>query len=488
LLRRILDSAWFYFTLAGLLIVGGVLSQIRFEPPTRKTGSVEDLTALSEREPLNVVFLIIDMLRSDRLHAYGYERETSPVLDELAASGIRFAHVEAQSSWTKASMASLWTGMYPERTGLQRFFHAMPAEARLPAEIFKDAGYRTAGIWRNGWVANNFGFDQGFDLYIRPRQVTPERKVRRNMPGVHSLPGTDMDATLSAIEFMTGAAGAPFFLYVHYMDVHQYLYTDLSPNFGSSFSDFYDSSIFWSDYNVGRIMQALRELKIADKTIVVIVSDHGEAFFEHGMEGHARNLYREVLETPWIVALPFELERGIVVEERVANVDVWPTLLDMLGMESLAGAEGVSVMPQIFAAAEGAGGGVDVDRPLFAQLDLSWGKVGEDPLPLTSIVKGPHRMNHAKSQTERIELFDRSVDPREQENVADEQPEVVAALRQELEAFFTRPRTQWEAAPEVELDEMHQAQLRALGYVIDAPWKGRGAAPNAGAPENPAAP
>jgi arylsulfatase A-like enzyme len=483
LLRKIIDSSWFYFSLAGILIVAAALSQVRFGPQTRSVGAFEDIATLPEREHLNVVFIVIDMLRADRLSAYGYERETSPILEELAAGGIRFANVEAQSSWTKASMASLWTGMYPERTGIHRFFHAMPDEALLPAEIFRDAGFRTAGIWRNGWVANNFGFGQGFDLYIRPRQVRPEHKVTRHSPGVRGVPGTDMDATLSAMEFMTGARDDPFFLYLHYMDVHQYLYTDLSPDWGTGFADFYDSSIFWTDYNIGRILNKLGELSIADKTMVVIVSDHGEAFFEHGIEGHARNLYREVLDTPWIIVLPFELEQGIVVEQRVANVDVWPTVLDMLGLPPLPGAEGQSAMDLIRETAEGRATAEETDRPLFSQLDRSWGRVGEESVPTVSVVKGGHRLNYSSARPERVELFDRIEDPKESRNVAGDQPEVVEALLAEVEAYFAVPKTQWEEAPEVELDEMHHAQLRALGYVIEQPGAA-GAKPQA----SPAAP
>jgi len=484
--RRILDSPWLYFGLAGLLLAGGLYSQIQFYPPGRPVGTAQDLETLDERDHLNVVFIVIDMLRSDRLSMYGHSRRTSPIMDQLASKGIRFANVEAQSSWTKASMASLWTGMYPERTGIQRFFHAMPQEATMPAEIFKQAGYLTAGVWRNGWVANNFGFDQGFDLYVRPRQVRPEHKVRRPPLGSRSIPGTDMDATLSAIEFMTGSVSAPFFLYLHYMDVHQYLYTDLSPDFGTGLADLYDSSIFWTDHNVGRIMQALQELKIIDKTMVVIVSDHGEAFFEHGIEGHARNLYREVLETPWLIFLPWELEQGVVVEQRVANVDVWPTLLDMLGLPSLPGAEGQSLVPLILDVAAGrAEGGAETERPLYSQLDRSWGTVGADPKPTTSILKGYYRLNYWSEMPDRVELYDRSVDPKERRNLSAAQPEVVEELRAEVEAFLALPKTNWDAAPEVELNEMHRAQLRALGYVIGRERKQEDRGPQV--PRSPAA-
>ncbi|MBW2698118.1 MAG: sulfatase-like hydrolase/transferase, partial [Deltaproteobacteria bacterium] len=197
MLRRIIDSPWFYFSLAGVLLVLMVVLQFDRVASEASEGSAHDLRTMADRDHVNVVFIVIDTLRADRVHAWGYARETSPHIDALAQRGVRFANVEAQSSWTKASMASLWTGMYPQRTGVLSFSHAIPPEALLPAEIFQEAGYRTAGIWRNRWVANNFGFAQGFDLYYRPSKNRPVKQVRRHHPSAHPLQGTDLDATES---------------------------------------------------------------------------------------------------------------------------------------------------------------------------------------------------------------------------------------------------------------------------------------------------
>jgi glucan phosphoethanolaminetransferase (alkaline phosphatase superfamily) len=163
MLRRLLDSPWFYFSCAGLLLVVAIASQFRLQIPSRPKGTLEDVAALSQRDDLNVIFMVVDTLRSDRLGVYGYERATSRVLDDLGGHGIVFEHVIAQSSWTKTSMASLWTATNPVRNGILRFNHTLPEEVDFPAEIFRRAGFRTAGIWRNGWVAPNFGFAQGFD-------------------------------------------------------------------------------------------------------------------------------------------------------------------------------------------------------------------------------------------------------------------------------------------------------------------------------------
>ncbi|HEY5657484.1 MAG TPA: sulfatase-like hydrolase/transferase, partial [Myxococcota bacterium] len=144
----------------------------------RPRGTLADVLALRERGDFNVLFILVDTLRADRLGVYGYERDTSPNLDVLAASGIRFAQQRSQSSWTKCSMASLWTGLYPARTRVLRAYDVLSADARMPAEILQEAGFYTAGVWRNGWVAPNFGFRQGFDIYLTPRPRQAPRAMR----------------------------------------------------------------------------------------------------------------------------------------------------------------------------------------------------------------------------------------------------------------------------------------------------------------------
>ena len=121
MIKRIIDSSWFYFVLAGVLLVAGILSQLDLRIPSRSVAEPSEILALSERDDLNVVFILIDTLRADHLGAWGYGRNTSPVMDGLANYGIRFASVESQSSWTKCSMASLWLGANPQQTGVIRF-------------------------------------------------------------------------------------------------------------------------------------------------------------------------------------------------------------------------------------------------------------------------------------------------------------------------------------------------------------------------------
>src|SRR5262249_10579794 len=156
-------------------------------------------------------------LRAEHLSSYGYQRPTSPTIDFIASQGVRFAHHLSQSSWTKCSMASLWTSLYPQHSGVTRFEDVLPAEAHMPAEILSEAGFRTAGLWRNGWVEGYFGFDQGFQTYTRPNVFPVPAEVRRENP-TNPHGGTDQDLVRSAEEFLKVNADQRWFLYLHLMD------------------------------------------------------------------------------------------------------------------------------------------------------------------------------------------------------------------------------------------------------------------------------
>jgi arylsulfatase A-like enzyme len=433
----------------------------------RPPGTLEDLLALRERSDLNVLFVLVDTLRADRLGVYGYERDTSPNLDTLAATGIRFAQQVSQSSWTKCSMASLWTGLYPVRTRVLRAYDVVSPEARMPAEIFQEAGFRTAGIWRNGWIDPNFGFSQGFEIYVSPRSERSRnaRVVRLENPNV-SLDGDDADILNSALEFLRAHGHERWFLYLHMMDVHQYAYSAESALFGTSYSDSYDNSIRWVDSLLGHLFGELEERGLRENTLIVFSADHGEAFGEHGGEGHARNVYGEVTQTPLIMSFPFRLDPGIVVEARSQNVDLWPTVLELLGLPALPDVDGRSLVPQIVAAAGGETS-PDGDGVAFAQIDQAWGRTREGPQPMVAVNQGQWRLMFRAGFPERTELYDKWADPREQRNIAGEQPEVTEALKERAVGYLNSPPPPWgEDAPSVEIDEMQLNQLRALGYGV----------------------
>ncbi len=459
---RLLRSRWLYFVAGSLMVVAAIYSQFDIRIDARPLGEPADIEKLHQRNDVNVLFVLIDTLRADRLSAYGYERETSPTLDKLAATGIRFSEHMSQSSWTKCSMASLWTGLYPIRTGVTRSPQGLPDEARMPAEILREAGFRTAAIWRNGWISPSFGFSQGFEVYHSPKSAPTPMSVRREKPTL-GVTGTDQDVINSAIEFLRAQGGDErWFLYVHLMDVHQYVYDEDTALFGTTYSDIYDNSIRWTDRVLGALIRDLDLRGLREKTLIVVAGDHGEAFGEHGREGHARDVHGEVTTTPLIMSFPFRLPE-IVVDAPTANVDLWPTLLDLLKLPPLENVDGQSQLPAIMAAVRGEPA-PPRDTPRFAHLDQSWGRSQREPRPMVAVREGPYRLVRAY-EAEGM-LYNRSSDPREQVDVGEDEPEVLARLQAFADEYLERPPAPWQAS-EVELDDAQLEQLRALGYQVE---------------------
>jgi len=438
----------------------------------RPRGGVYEIDTLDKRDDVNVLFILTDTLRSHRLSAYGYERETSPTFDYMATTGVRFARHLAQSSWTKCSMASFWTGLYPQRTGVLRSSHAVPEEATTPAEIFKDAGFRTAGIWRNGWVAPNFGFGQGFEVYNRPAPTPLGGNLRIENPHI-KLEGTDHDSVSAALEFLRVHGKERWFMYLHLMDVHQYLYDIDNAVFGTTYSDIYDNSIRHTDEIIGKMLTYLVEQDLLENTLVILSSDHGEAFGERGIEGHAREVFRETTEVPFVIGFPFQLEKPVVVETRSRNVDVWPTILDLLGLPELPDTDGRSLVPEMLAAA--------MDRPMedeipaFAHLDRSWGQSDTPSAPAVQVARGNYRYHYRLSAEEEDgspgklheTLYDSKEDAVEKNDLAESMPELTAELRELAKQYLeSRPAPWGVEAPMIEIDEMEANQLRALGYAV----------------------
>ena len=469
-IRSLWRGPWPWVAAALSLAAYAAVQQLRApEAPRdpRPIGTAEDILALRNRRDLNVLFVLIDTLRAEHLGSYGYQRSTSPVIDLVASQGVRFAHHLSQSSWTKCSMASLWTGLYPQHTGVTRFDDVLPKAARLPAEILEEAGFRTAGLWRNGWVEGYFGFDQGFDTYTRPNIFPLPAEVRRENPTL-GPGGSDEDLVRTAQEFLNVNGDQRWFLYLHMMDVHEYTYDETSAQFGTAYRDIYDSAVLFVNREIDGLLYTLYQRGLLTNTLIVIASDHGEAFGERGSEGHARNVYPETTEVPLVIGFPFRLEPGVVLHQRTANVDIWPTVLDLLGLPGLGEVDGRSRVAEIVAAARGENI-PDGERLAIAHIDTSWGQRVATHSPNVSVADQRYRyvaFHDPRGAVKSEELFDaQHGDGRERENRLDAEPEVAERLRK-VERDYVQSRPPWAASHRLELDEIQLNQLRALGYQV----------------------
>ena len=199
-----------------------------------------------------------------------------------------------------------------------------------------------------------------------------------------------------------------------------------------------------------------------EETIVVIASDHGEAFMEHGKEGHAKDLYREVIGTPVIIVLPWFLEEPMVVDAITENIDLWPTILDIVGIEPVDETDGRSLVPLIL------GGEDPKPGPAFAHLERNWANA-RSLNPVIAVRDETTKLVWWKNwQPQTIELYDLADDPNEAIDLHVEEQEATQRLLAEARAYYELPPASWGASPEaVEIDELKLGILKALGYVIE---------------------
>lgn len=306
----------------------------------------------------NVILVLVDTLRADHLGTYGYQRATSPFLDQLVTESITFDRAVAPASQTVPSMLSLWTGVYPARHGNQYYAGArafrvptpktkprVPDDLTLMSEYFERSGYRTGAIVTNPWLREDYGFARGFETY-------------RHWDSVPAPRGPEINAAARAQ--LAQWKDERFFLYLHYMDVH--IPFDPKPRYKSDFPidpgvvhglaelrSSYDAEIRAVDDYVRDLVKIVRDLGIEDKTLFVFASDHGEEFGDHDKLGHGHALYQELVHVPLLFRHPLLKSAARRIDTPVSLVDVAPTILELtIGKASTGNdLDGVSLVPQL---------------------------------------------------------------------------------------------------------------------------------------------
>ncbi|MDP6955771.1 MAG: sulfatase, partial [Planctomycetota bacterium] len=293
----------------------------------RSAAPAEVPERLSELHPPNLVLILVDTLRADFMSPYGFEQDTSPELAAWAERGALFERNRAQSSWTKISMASLLTSLWPRSHGIREARDGLGESAVTLAETLQAAGYATYAVQTNGWLDQSFGFHQGFDRYMFPKgggsPALSQSSLWPHAERVYQEAVRLIDAHES---------GNPFFLYLHFMDVHEYAAPPGFKTFGTGNRGAYLAALHWVDTAVGRVRQKLADAGYGDDTVMVFAADHGETFGEHGVHGHARNVLTPVVWVPLVFRFPFPVEPPVRISTQVRNLDLAPTLLQLAGV------------------------------------------------------------------------------------------------------------------------------------------------------------
>ena len=457
------------------------------------------------KRPRAVILFLADALRSDHLDAYGYERSTAPVLKSLADEGVLFADNISQGSWTKVSVPSMLTSLYPTTHGIIDLADRLPLSVTTMAEAFREAGYatfQTSSVRFSGKLSN---LHQGVD-------VLHERASIGQLD--HSRAKTARTFVDRFLEWLDDHDDVPFFALVHVFDPHSPFEpyppydtlwasaegaaeyeramelwegasnpdglptqeemdtTDVDQElFIQHELDWYDGSIRGMDVEIGRLMERLEELGLADETLFAFIADHGEEFLEHGRHFHGNSTYGEMMNVPLIMWWPGVIPAGTVVEQTTESLDMMPTLLELAGITPPAAAQGQSLIPLIVDP-DGVSDFGAIRRAAFSERIAIPGiqDLGSDFDSYSIVLDGWKLVQNVGAPESRseYELYDHVSDPLDLTDVAGENPDVVQRLAAELStwrewALSLRPPPDTDAIEGLSAEEI--ARLRSLGYI-----------------------
>lgn len=432
---------------------------------TKKNGDIAPVAKATRKAPPgkrpDVLIYMIDTLRADRLGCYGHPGGLTPKIDAFAAGAIVYESPVAQSSWTKSSVASLLTGLWPPEHGALKRTHRLSAEALTLPEILSEAGYATAAFVTNPNVTAAFGFDQGFEDFTDL--------------GIEARSDEVTEAVLDYLDRRTDER--PLFLYVHTLDPHdpydpppderalhapgveagnaalhrilndlQAGRREVKPRLVSQLRALYGAEVAANDRSFGVLVEGLRSRGLFDGAWVLLVSDHGEEFYEHQHFRHGIALFVESLHVPLILKPP-GMKEGRRIGDPVQHIDVLPTLLDALGLPRPDGLRGRNLLAPL------------APKPIYSYLHL-------DGPPRLSVTFDGWKLIERREEEgfSAPRLFDLRSDPDERDDLAernDVRRGYLASLLRRRLLGGGRELT----SEEVVFDEKLRRNLEALGYL-----------------------
>jgi arylsulfatase A-like enzyme len=432
----------------------------------------------------NIILLVIDCLRPDHLGYHGYPKETSPAIDRLAGNGMVYTNAYSNAPWTKPSVATLFTSLYPHVHGIIDSSQVLPNTALTIAELLRNDGYRTFFInGGNPYIEKRFNFNQGFDYYHY----------------LHHKTKSAADVTHSLLSQLATKKHEKFFAYVHYMDAHapynKNEYNDLfrekpdeqvflnrkipkgnvirkmtandelTDHHKRDIIALYDGQIRYIDKNIQGIITFLREEHLLENTVVIVTSDHGEEFWEHNNFEHGHSLYNELIRVPLIISGGTIESSNITA--RVSLIDLLPTVLDIVGISGDSFTlQGVSLLKTVQQS--------DNNRavPVFATGTLYGNEKyclirGNKKMIVTTDAGDNKRGLIGYQNKNRRELYNVRYDAHEQENLIAAQEEDMIAMEKDLESFVHMASVfqQEGEKPTIVIDGDLQDRLNSLGYL-----------------------
>ena len=431
-------------------------------------------TPLHQSPRPNLIVISIDCLRADHVGTYGYSRPTTPEIDRLASDGVVYEVAVSTSSWTLPTHMSMFTGRLPSFHGVVDRWSKLDRSVVYGPELLAEAGYEVNGISSWYFTSQLYGFERGFHLYRFLKTPTASTVVSE------------------AIDLIRSAKGRDQFLFVHILDPHHpylppeefrahfgeppedisgvvELPTGIAPESAEQTQqvvDLYDGEVAYVDREVGRLLRELEARDIYESSLIILTSDHGEAFYEHGQWQHGETLYEEATRIPLIVKWPGNTPTGRVTTP-VSQVDIFPTLLDVAGLD-VPRAGPVHLKQPL--EDEGSAG-----SPRSIVSEITWAPVVGGTWPPVGIGKrvairsgGFKYIATLGAESDDVveeELYDLSEDPSEKNDLTEAEHPRLALFRSELRRFVTETRGAAPRGERVILDDETKERLRSLGYI-----------------------
>ena len=406
----------------------------------------------------NVLLVTIDTLRADRVGAFGSRLGLTPNIDRLAAEGFRFTRAYTSAPLTLPAHASILTATHPPVHGLRTngLFRLGPGAPTL-ATVLKAAGYRTGAFVGSFVLDARFGLNRGFDEYddrYGERQAgdTTEGAERRAEDVIKPALAWILGATQSPAP--ESQIPNPFFAWVHLYDPHE-PYRAPEP-FGSRFAP-YHAEVAYTDAMLGRFVDTLRAAGQLDRTLVVVAADHGESLGEHGERTHGVFAYDVTIKVPWLLWAGGRI--GGSSDSLVRLVDLAPTVLDLVGVQSASEFAGASVVPRVR----------DDSSALPAYFEAMDANLTRNWAPLSGIVSGTRKFVDLPTP----ELYDLSADPSESKNLFSAEPDRARTLDAMLKTLAGTFASRAGAAEKTTLSAEARQRLQALGYVAASAGPGK---------------
>ncbi len=433
-----------------------------------------------------VILIIVDALRPDHMSAYGAERDTTPRLKALAEDGVIFSNAFANANWTRPSTATMLTGLLPNKHQVQSDHDRLASHFDTLAEILQRAGVPTGAVVANGNAGSAFGLQQGFDYYA---DTVKHWKGLPNADEVMALAEPFMDAHLNERFFLmlfvvdphdpyhapgdydgmfadTANADARLVRTPHW-EIGRYSEAEIE-----RMKSTYDGAIRYTDAALGRFFDTLKQKGLYDKSTVIVTSDHGEAFGEHGVFLHSHHLYDELVRVPLIIKAPKMSRRGVQHDGVFQGIDIAPSVLSALGQVPPASMSGLNIFGSVAHAV--------VDRPVIAEYHnfgiwrlmgrlrhskLIWQRAADKEEFMATVGK-PSLLPSVRFDADEYQLLDLRRDPLEKIRVETTKLKQrrYARLKRLLEAYIEAGGGLPTSVVD-NLDPETYSDLRALGYI-----------------------